>query len=211
MAKEKKGYWDNFAQTFNEDQTYIVGMTTQQAIVKNLSKEQDLGELIEFGCGAGYFTKTISKNSINVTATDFSDEMLAMARKQLKDFENVNVEKADCEKTTFPSGKFDTLFMANLIHVLENPLATLREGHRILKEDGLLLVVDYTMHGMRGFEKFKSVIRYIRKWGKPPSYFRSNLSPDEFKLLLESAGFKIDKVQVIGDKIKAIYLNGRKK
>ncbi len=195
----------------NEDQTYIVGIGTQQAIIKRLSGENDLGELMEFGCGAGYFTKAVAKNARHVTATDFSDEMLVMARTQLKDLQNVTVEKADCKKTTFPSGKFDSVFMANLIHVIENPLATLKEGYRILKDNGLLLLVDYTMHGMGGFEKMKSGIRYLGKWGKPPSYFKGNLSPDEFKLLVERAGFKVEKVQVIGDKINAIYLKGRKK
>lgn len=212
MIKYKKEeYWDNLAQTLNEDQTYIVGMGTQQAIIKRLSGENDLGELMEFGCGAGYFTKAVAKNARHVTATDFSDEMLAMARTQLKDLQNVTVEKADCKKTTFPSGKFDSLFMANLIHVIENPSTTLKESHRILKDDGLLLLVDYTMHGMRGFEKMKSGIRYLKKWGKPPGYFRGDLSPDEFKSLVESEGFKVEDVQVIGDKIKAIYLKSRKK
>jgi len=212
MIKYKKEeYWDNLAQTLNEDQTYIVGMGTQQAIIKRLSGENDLGELMEFGCGAGYFTKAVAKNARHVTATDFSDEMLAMARTQLKDLQNVTVEKADCKKTTFPSGKFDSVFMANLIHIIENPSTTLKEGHRILKDDGLLLLVDYTMHGMRGFEKMKSGIRYLKKWGKPPDNFRGDLSPDEFKSLVESEGFKVEDVQVIGDKIKAIYLKGRKK
>jgi len=67
------------------------------------------------------------------------------------------------------------------------------------------------MHGMRGFEKMKSGIRYLKKWGKPPDNFRGDLSPDEFKSLVESEGFKVEDVQVIGDKIKAIYLKGRKK
>jgi len=208
---KKEVYWNKFAHTFNEDQTYIVGISTQQGIIKRLSEEHDLGEVIEFGCGAGYFTKVIAKNATHITATDFSNEMLAMARAQLKDLQNVNFEKADCKKTTFPSGKFDTVFMANLIHVIENPSKTLKEGHRILKDDGSLLLVDYTMHGMRGFEKMKSGIRYLRKWGKPPSYFRGNLSPNEFKLIVESAGFKVNKAQVIGNKINAIYLKGKKK
>jgi ABC-2 type transport system ATP-binding protein len=210
MKKEKEVYWDKLAQTYNEDQTYIVGTATQQEIINKLSGEHDLGELIEFGCGAGYFTKAIAKNSIHVIATDISDMMLEMARTQIKDFQKVTIEKADCEKTTFQSSRFDSIFMANLIHVVENPIKTLKEAHRILKDDGLLLIVDYTMYGMRGFEKMKAGIRFLRKWGKPPRYFRGNLSPDEFKSLVESVGFKVEKVQIIGDKIKAMYLKGKK-
>jgi len=170
-----------------------------------------LGELIEFGCGAGFFTKDIAANASYVMATDLSDEMLAIARTQLEDLQNVTVEKADCEKTDFPDGKFSSVFMANLVHVIENPLITLQESYRILKDGGLLLVISYTPYGVKRFEKIKMVIRFMRKWGKPPGCYRS-LSPDELRSLVESAGFQVEEVQLMGgDKAKALYLKGRKR
>lgn len=160
---------------------------------------------------AGFFTKAIAANASHVIATDLSDEMLAMARTELKDCQNVTVEKAECEKTAFPDGKFGSVFMANLVHVMENPSTALKEAYRILRDGGLLLIVDYTGYGMKQFEIMKLGIRYLRKWGKPPGYFRGKLSPDELCSLVESAGFKVEEVQLMGDKAKAIYLKGRKK
>ena len=84
---KKEEYWSKFANTFDEDQTYIVGEVIQQALMERLSRESGLGELIEFGCGAGFFTKVLAENAINVMATDLSDEMLAVARTQLKDWQ----------------------------------------------------------------------------------------------------------------------------
>ena len=118
---KKEEYWSKFASTFNEDQKYIVGGAVQQALKERLSEESYLGELIEFGCGAGLYTKDIATNASHVMATDLSDEMLAVARTQLKDWQNVTVERADCNKTDFPDGRFGSVFMANLIHVIENP------------------------------------------------------------------------------------------
>jgi len=207
---KKEEYWSKFANTFNEDQKYIVGGAVQHALKEKLSEESDLGELIEFGCGAGFFTKDIAANASHVMATDLSDEMLAIARTQLKDLLNVTIEKADCEKTAFPDGKFSSVFMANLVHVIENPLLALQESHRILKDGGLLLIVNYTGYGVNPLEKIKMGIRFIRKWGKPLSYFRGKLSPDELCSLVESAGFKVEEVQLMGDKIKGLYLKGRK-
>ena len=178
-----------------------------------LSGESGLGELIEFGCGAGLFTKVLAENASHVMATDLSDEMLAVARTQLKDWQNVTVEKADCERTVFPDEKFGSVFMANLIHVIENPSVALQESYRILKDGGLLLVIDYTAYGMRWFEKMKMGIRVLRKWGKwgkQPAYSKGNLSPDELCSLVESAGFKVEEVQLMGEKMKALYLKGRK-
>jgi ubiquinone/menaquinone biosynthesis C-methylase UbiE len=208
---KKEKYWSKFANTFDEDQAYIVGGAVQrQAIIDRLSGERDLGELIELGCGAGFYTKVLAANASHVMATDLSDEMLAVARTQLKDLQNVTVAKADCEKTAFPDGKFSSVFMANLIHIIENPLKTLQESHRILKNGGLLLIVNHTGYGMKWFEIMKMGIRFLRRWGKPPPYSKSKLSPDELRSLVESAGFKVEEVQLIGDKSKAIYLKGRK-
>jgi ubiquinone/menaquinone biosynthesis C-methylase UbiE len=210
---KRERYWSKFANNFDEDETYVVGEPIQQALVERLSGETGLGELIEFGCGTGFYTKALAGNASHVMATDLSDEMLAVARTQLKDLQNVTVEKADCEKTAFPDGKFGSAFMANLIHIVENPSAIVREAYRILKDGGLLLIVDFTGYGMKRFEVMKMGIRYLRKWGKwgkPPGYFRSNLSPDDLRSLVGSAGFKVEEVQLIGDKIKAIYLRGRK-
>jgi ubiquinone/menaquinone biosynthesis C-methylase UbiE len=208
---KKEKYWSKFANTFDEDQRYIVGgAVQQQAVLERLSGEKDLGELIELGCGAGFYTKFLVANASHVVATDLSDEMLAVARTQLKDLRNITVAKADCEKTAFPDGKFSSVFMANLIHIIENPLKTLQESHRILKNGGLLLIVNHTGYGMKWFEIMKMGIRFLRRWGKPPPYSKSKLSPDELRSLVESAGFKVEEVQLIGDRSKAIYLKGRK-
>ncbi|HEY31934.1 MAG TPA: class I SAM-dependent methyltransferase [Dehalococcoidia bacterium] len=209
----KEEYWSRFANNFNDDQTYVVGEAVQQAIFERLSGESGLGELLEFGCGAGFFTKALAENASHVMATDLSDEMLAVARTQLKDCQNVVVEKTDCERTNFTDEKFDSVFMANLVHVIESPSTVLQESCRILKGGGLLLIVDYTGYGMKRFEIMKMVIRYLRKWGKagkPPGYFRGRLSPDELCSLVESAGFKVEEVQLLGDKMKALYLRGKK-
>jgi len=208
---KKEEYWSKFADTFDEDQKYVVGGALLQSLKERLSGESNLGELIEFGCGAGLFTKYIAANASHVIATDLSDELLAVARTQLKDLKNVTVEKADCEKTAFPDGKFDSVLMANLVHVIENPSITLQEGYRVLKDGGLLIIVDYTSFGMKLFEKLKLVMRVMRKWGKPPGYFRGGLSPDELRLLVESAGFKVEEVRLIGDKNKGLYLKGIKR
>lgn len=206
----KEEYWSKFASTFDKDQEYVVGRTALQKIIARLYEERDLGEVIEFGCGRGYFTKAIAKNAKHVTATDLSDEMLEMARIQLQHFQNITVQKADCEDTYFPSVRFDSVFMANLIHVLRNPIKVLQESHQILRNGGLLLVVDFTGYGINWFEKMKLAIRYLRKWGMPLRYAQNNLSPDELTCFVEKVDFNVEEVQLLGDKTKALYLRGRK-
>jgi len=210
MTGNKEEYWSKFSSTYGEDQEYVVGKTVLQLIIQRLSEEQDLGDVIEFGCGAGYFTQAIAKNARHVIATDLSDEMLEMAKIKLKELQNASIQKTNCEDTSFPSGRFDTVFMANLIHVLINPIKVLQESHQILRNGGLLLIVDFTGYSMNWFEKMKLGIRYLMKWGKPPRYARNNLSPGEITSFLENVDFNVEEVQLIGDRTKALYVRARK-
>ncbi len=211
MEKHKKDYWGKFARTFDEDQKYIVGEAIQRTIISKLSAERDLGKVVEFGCGRGYFTGVIAKNAKQVVATDISDEMLKMTKKQLEGFSNITVQKADCYSTAFPAEAFDSVVMINLIHVIENPLNSLKESHRILKPGGTLLLASYTGFTMKRFDRIKLAIRFLRKWGKPCTYFQTGLSPNQINPLVEKAGFTVQESQVIGDKSKAVYLKGIKK
>ena len=210
MTEQEEEYWGKFAPTYDNDQEYIVGKAILQAITTKLHKECDLGEVIEFGCGPGYFTKVIARKAKHVIATDLSDQMLEVARVQLQKFQNITIQKANCEDTYFPSGRFDSVFMANLIHVVENPMNVFQESHQILRHGGLLLVVDFTGYGMNWFEKMKLGIRYLKKWGMLPRYVRHNLSPDELVSFVENMDFKVEEVQLLGDKTKALYLRGTK-
>jgi SAM-dependent methyltransferase len=211
MEKRKEDYWGKFARTFDEDQKYIVGEAIQRTIIAKLSAERDLGNVVEFGCGGGYYTGVIAKNSKQVVATEISDEMLEMARKQLEGFPNITVQKADCYSTAFPAEAFDSVVMINLIHVIDNPLNSLKESHRILKAGGTLLLASYTGFTMKRFDRIKLAIRFLRKWGKPCPYFQNGLSPNQLNPLVEKAGFTVQESQVIGDKSKAVYLKATKK
>jgi ubiquinone/menaquinone biosynthesis C-methylase UbiE len=210
MVQRQEKYWSQYASTYDEDVEYVVGKTLRQAIVKRLLGECGLGEVIEFGCGAGYFTKAIAENAKHIIATDLSDQMLGLARSQLKDLRNVTVQKDDCERSCFPSGSFDTVFMANLIHTIERPDKALRESHRILRNRGLLLLTCYTDYGTNWFDKMELGLRYFLKFGIPPGYYR-NYSPDGLGSLVENNGFEIEEIEVMGDKARALYLKGRRK
>ena len=195
MKNRKEEYWSRFARSFEADQEYIAGKGNVQALVRKLHEEHDLKEVIELGCGTGRFTKEIAGNAKHIVTTDLSDEMLEVARIRLSSFPNVTVQKADCCRTSFRSAIFDTVFMVNLIHVLENPSDALRESYRILRNGGKLLIASGTNYGAKESDIRRRVTRYLKVWGMPPSSYQTSLSPDELASLVESAGFEVDVVQ----------------
>jgi ubiquinone/menaquinone biosynthesis C-methylase UbiE len=211
MTGQDEQYWSECARTHNSDQEYILGKTILHAITEKLYEEGELGDVVEFGCGVGYFTRAIAENARHVIATDLSDEMLKMAGIHLQGFKNITIQKANCEDTYFPSGRFDTVFIANLIHVVENPIKVLQESHQIFKDKGLLIGVDFTGYGMNWFERMKLAVRYLKRGGMPPRHGRNRLSPDELVSFVEEVDFQTEEMQLLGDTTKAIYLRGRKK
>ena len=209
--REGVGYWSERARDFNINQTHIIGEDIQRDILRWLSDERELGELLELGCGDGYYTMTVAKNASHVVATDFSEEMLAEARKRLGGLGNVTVERADCMGTAYPSDRFDTVFMANLIHVLEDPSSALVESHRVLRDGGVLLVVDVTTHGVKRFHILGMGLRYLRRWGKPLDYFKGDLAPEELRSLVEAAGFEVETAELLGERARAIVMRARRR
>jgi ABC-2 type transport system ATP-binding protein len=207
---KKERYWSRYAQTYDDYAEYVVGKTLRQEIFNRLSEEREMGDVIEFGCGTGYFTKAMVKNAKHIHATDLSDEMLEVARLRLEEFQNVTIQKADCESTSYPPGSFEAVLMANVLHVIEDPLKALRESRRILKDGGLLIVVSYTDYYMSWFEKMGLGIRYLLTFGTPPPYGPKNFSPSGLRFTVECAGFQIEELLLIGDKPGALYLKGRK-
>jgi ABC-2 type transport system ATP-binding protein len=210
MANEiKEKYWSRFSATYDENQEYVVGKTFLDDVKTNIDKLTDLGEVLELGCGTGYFTEAIAKKSKHVIATDLSEELLENAKKRLSRIEHITFQKENCYRTSFKSEKFDTVFMANLIHVIEDPSKVLQECFRVLKVDGLLIITSFTNYNMETWEVIKLGFRYIKVWSKPPRYTHK-FSSESLGSLVESAGFSIEESKLLGNKIKSLYLIGRK-
>jgi ABC-2 type transport system ATP-binding protein len=205
----KEEYWSRFPDTYDKKMKYVVGEELIEGIVQELNRLPELGELVELGCGTGIYTETIVLKTKSMYATDLSDSLLAVARKRIGDHPKVTIQKEDCIETSFPSEALDSVFMANLIHVIENPSALLQECQRILKGNGTLVIVAFTSHGMKLLEKIKMGVRFVKSWGKPPVHTHS-FSPENLASMVKDAGFTIREAKVIGNKTKALYIISQK-
>jgi ubiquinone/menaquinone biosynthesis C-methylase UbiE len=205
----REKYWSRFPNTYDDNQKYVVGKDLLDDITQELNRLPELGELVEFGCGMGYFTKTIVGKTKSLLATDLSDSLLEAARTRIGDYPKVTVQKENCMATSFPPKMFDSVFMANLIHVIESPITALQECHRILRNSGTIVIVTFTGHGMKLWEKIKMGVRFSKTWGRPPAHSHS-FSPDDLEKMMEAAGFTVETSKVIGARTKALFAIGRK-
>lgn len=205
----KEEYWSRFPGTYDKKMEYVVGKELVKEISQELSHLPELGELVEFGCGTGIYTDIIVSKTTSMIATDLSDSLLEVARTRIGDHPKVTFKKEDCMETSFSSESLDSIIMANLIHVIESPGTLLQECHRILRERGNLVVVTFTSHGMKLWDKIKMGLRFIKSWGKPPAHTHS-FSPEDLAAMMIDAGFTIKASKLVGNKTKALYIIGQK-
>jgi ubiquinone/menaquinone biosynthesis C-methylase UbiE len=202
-------YWSRFPDTYDGNQEYVAGRLLLDAIKQELNRLPDLGELVELGCGTGYFTEIIAARAEQTVATDLSDILLDRAGKRISRVPNVKIQREDGMATSFAAATFDSVFMANLIHVVEHPGIVLQECHRILKDNGLLVIVTFTGHGMNVWEKLKMGMRFAKVWGRLPAHTNS-FSPDDLAEMMENAGFRMEISKLIGRRTRALFAVGRK-
>jgi ubiquinone/menaquinone biosynthesis C-methylase UbiE len=202
---KKETYWSRFADDFEEKSNYVVGKSDINIVLNKLSEQKNLKNTLELACGNGQYSKVLAKRTNKLIATDFSDEMLNVAKNQLSSISNIEIAKADCFNLPYTDNSFDTIFMANLLHVIQFPEKVVAESKRVLKKNGKIIIIDYTLEGMTFFNKIGLIFRYLKTYGKPPSKGQ-NLTKKDIREIVKSCGFTIEVENLIGNNSKTIFL-----
>lgn len=202
--EQKETHWTRIANDFEERNTYVVGKASKQITLDELAKQTNLGNTLEVACGNGTYSKVLVKNATSLICTDFSDEMVAVSKLQLKAFSNIKVEKANCFELPYDDETFDTVFMANLLHVIPTPEKAVNEAKRVVKQGGQIIALDFTKTGMSFFAKIGMMQRYLKSYGKPPKT-GSNVDDKRMCQLFTSNGLDVKFTKLIGGASKAAF------
>jgi ubiquinone/menaquinone biosynthesis C-methylase UbiE len=209
-SEQEYTYWGRRASTFDKGNLYITGVEVNEVIKGWLTGQFNEGDVVmELGCGTGFYSEMVAGRVKQLTATDLAPEMIELAKQNLAQFTNVELRIEDCYNTTFKENDFDGVLMANLLHVVMDPLAVIKESHRVLKDNGRIVIVNITGYGMSFSKKLAMVIRALRKYGKPCSYARV-LIPEEVEGMMREAGFVVEESTLLGEDIKALCVRGKK-
>ena len=207
----KETYWSQFTSAFEEKQSYVTGKEIIILMIEELLKEQDPGTVLELGCGTGLYTEALQKIAKKIVATDFSDEMIETAIQKRGHLENVIFTKADALNLPFEKERFDTVFMANLIHVIGDADKVIKESNRVLRKGGCLIITSFAIDEMNFFNKISLLIKYLKTFGRPSKEStKGKTTKKSVGSLLINNGFEISKSKVLGKKMKAIYISGIK-
>jgi len=208
LSKEEK-YWGKFAENYDKDVEFMFGRDIQCHILEKLLAEGKMGNTVEFGCGTGLYSEAIAHNSIHLTATDLSSEMVKVAEARLKKAKNITVQKEDCQDTSFENNTFDTVIMTNVFMLLPEPLKSLEENYRILKPNGKMILTCITIDKLSIINILGAFARGLMKAKTAPP----NIKPytcEKLAKLVESNMFNVEENTLLQAKMNAIYLKAIK-
>lgn len=141
------------------------------------------GKILDIGCGRGWMISILKGMGWEVRGTELSTESSSFARERL----NLNVftkKVADCN---FEKGYFDVVTLWHVLEHLPEPVSSLREINRILKNNGALVVEVPDFGGVQAR-------LFGNKWfhlDSPRHLFHFN--DKSLRRYLEETGFKVVK------------------
>jgi SAM-dependent methyltransferase len=96
--------------------------------------------LLDVGCGSGLAVQMATALGAKVSAIDASDRLLAIARERVP---AADFHQGDLEELPFGDGEFDLVTGFNSFQYAGNPVVALREGTRVAKPNGRIVIVTW--------------------------------------------------------------------
>lgn len=144
---------DTMQKTYGKDyyrnaNSHVVGYENYEADMPNILKTAQRrlrlieryrsvpGRLLDVGCALGFFMEAARQRGWDATGIDVSSYAVTTAKKRL----GSNVHCGQIQEMNFAEASFDVITMWDVIEHMTDPLQQLQECHRVLKDDGLLIL-----------------------------------------------------------------------
>ncbi len=178
-------FWDHVAGVYDIFVNVVNRKTHRELkrIVAGLIGPED--EVLECACGTGLLSAVIAGRCRQLTATDFSEKMLAKAGKNCAAFPNVTFAFADITALGYPDKSFDKVVAGNVIHLLDEPLKALAELNRVCRPGGTLIIPTYMNRDRKG-----RTGGFARTVGKAGEDFKRQFTVESYRQFFLDAGYR---------------------
>ncbi|MEM9169064.1 MAG: class I SAM-dependent methyltransferase [Pseudomonadota bacterium] len=182
-----RSFWDKAARKYaaapiRDEESYAKTLERVRARLAPTDR------VLELGCGTGTTAMKLADTAAHITATDVSDEMIAIANEKKAAAGLVNVDFAVAGVGAAPAGRFDAVLAFNLFHLVDDMPAALAAVRERVAEGGYFISKTPCLAEKKGF--LKPVIALMKWIGKaPPTVaFLTIAAVDD---AIEAAGFDI--------------------
>lgn len=177
-----KEAYKNWASRYEQDLPYLFESESEKVIplLGNVKNKK----ILDLGCGTGRYSIALAKKGAIVTAVDFSEEMLAVAKKNAKNVK-INFKQFDLKKG-FPEGDYEIILSMLVFGHFKNIKPILKKISKGLKTGGICIIS--TFHPQKEGGKFalvQSLGLDARKYSQ---------SKKEYLEAIKNAGLLLEKI-----------------
>lgn len=198
----KKKTWDLYAPVY--EKAMRADIKIYQFMYDRIPEVIRGREVLEIATGPGLLAKHVSPAARRMVATDYSDGMIAEARKgECPD--NLTFEVADATDLPYSDHSFDVVIISNALHIIPEPERALREIDRVLRDGGILIAPNFVNHkGGLGSRIWSGILRIagIR--------FEHQWSGQEYLDWLETNGWQVTCSREMAARISMMYTECRR-
>jgi len=162
--------------------------------------------VLEVAPGPGYFSIELAKmGNFNITGMDLSADFIEICKTNAQ-LENVNINfiQGNVSSMPFADNTFDFVFCSAAFKNFKEPITALREMYRVLKNNGMVLIMDMN-HDVSN-EKLKEEALKISNTGFERWFMKRTFkglckgaySKNEFEKMIKETTFKNSEIKEVG-------------
>jgi len=154
-------------------------LRTAQSQLRLIQKHASGPNLLDIGCGQGFFLFNASRAGYAAKGVEISQDAVAYARSEF----GLDVEDKPIETLRFDEAHFDVVTLWQVLEHVPYPLMMLREVYRILKPGGLVVVSTPNIGGIPA-----RILR--RRWWDIKRLHINQFATKTLTHVLRNAGFR---------------------
>jgi SAM-dependent methyltransferase len=201
--ERQRRFWNRFARRYAARPIKDIA-AYEALLVDAASRLQPTDRVLEIGCGTGGTAIRPAGGVRSWTATDFSCEMIGIARgKPGPGNLHFVVTAADDD---LDGGPFDAVCAFNVLHLVKDIRATLPHLHCQLKPGGLLISKTWCFADLP--LALRALFAGLRTFGLFPT--AASLTGEQLRCAIRETGFAIEDERVFGSRLQNAYIVARR-
>ncbi len=163
-------------------------------------------KVLEVGVGTG---KNLAyyPSQLDITAIDFSKNMLEKAKAKVKNNKNIKLIEMDAQDMDFDDNTFDTILTSCVFCSVPDPVKGLKEIRRVCKKDGKIIMLEHMRSNKKLVGKLMDAVNFI-----PLNIWGANINRRTIENL-KKAGFREEDIEyqdIFSDIVKFIEIRNKK-
>ncbi len=187
--------WDMFSSVYDLSET-IYNKDVYLATGRVVAEYIGAGDIVlECACGTGAISRFVAPKCKRLIATDMSKGMLREAEKNCAEFTNTSFYTADITALKCSDNCFDKVIAGNVIHLLDDPAAAVKELERVCKHGGKIIIPTY-INAAKPSQQL--VTEAIRIFGVD---FKSEFDFDSYKQFFADMGYENTEFRLVSGRM----------